>query len=177
MAAKARTVDTTGVNENAGNYASNMRVPEGEYVATITDVQDKESKSGDPFWVYRLSLVARPRATYDFWVPLEGGSKKMWKLFRLFKVAGSPLRAGRSKVDPNKVLGKTIGVFLSDSEYNGKEQSEVGEIFEADKVVSAVTPIIDTDDAPVIEDDATPIIEADDDDDDDLSEIDLDDLA
>lgn len=145
MAAKPRTVDTTEVKDSSGFNPA--RLPEGSYRAKISDVADHKSKAGAEMWVYTIS-VPGTRSVFAYYVPLEG--KAVWKLDRLFSAAGKPLPRKRNTVDPNSILGREIGIELEDSEYNGKEQSQITAVFSASQVpANTVTTSV----AEVVEDD------------------------
>src|SRR5699024_9119794 len=50
------------------------------------------------------------------------------------------------KVDPNKVVGKTIAVTLEDDEYEGKEKSTIAAIFSANELQPVKVEAEDEDD-------------------------------
>lgn len=144
MAAKPRTVDTTEVKDSSG--FNPIRLAEGNYRAKISDVADHKSKAGAEMWVYTIS-VPGTRAVYAYYVQLEG--KTVWKLDRLFASAGKPLPRKRNTVDPNSIVGREIGIELEDSEYNGKEQSQITAVFAASQVSNqpeVTTPVLEADD-------------------------------
>ncbi|AWY05225.1 hypothetical protein SEA_MARGARET_45 [Gordonia phage Margaret] len=169
-------VDFTNVSEGSG--LRTRRLPAGEYLAVIKDVEYAESKkSQQPQWVFKISPVNHPGAIYPYYVGLT--AEQAWKLRAVLTAIGVNVPKKAISVDAKKLVGKKLGVILEDDEYEGKEKS----------VIDAVIPVTEVDEAPVKkqaddepddEEDADraaagdPEEPADEDDDDD--DLDLDDL-
>lgn len=127
--AKAVSIDFTNVKEG-GNF-SKKHMPEGDYLGKVTKVQDAKSKEGgDHMWLFTLQLKNTPSATYPYYCK-TGAANQFWKIRNLLVAAGLNVPKKKLKVDPSKVVGKMVAVSLQDTEYDGKEQSEVQAVFSA----------------------------------------------
>lgn len=133
MGATAKTLDFTGVKEG-GDFRPRRR-PEGDYYAHIVKVEDHESKSGNDTWLFTVKIDGDSRAAYPYYVGTD--DNQLWKVRSMFVGAGVQVPSKRVKADPNKLVGKAIGVALEDDEYEGRIKS----------TIAAVFPIDDLDDA------------------------------
>jgi hypothetical protein len=152
MAATASegVLDFTKVKE--GSTFNKKRQKEGDYEAKITAVADAPAKSdGVMQWMFTIQAGA---GTYPYYC--KHAENQLWKIRNLLIAAGMNVPKKRMKVDPNKLVGKTIGVTLEDDEYDGKPQSNIAATFPASE--------LSNDDIPDEDDNLDP---ADDDDDDD----------
>jgi hypothetical protein len=123
MVATKRTVDMTNVKD--GGKFNKKRFPEGDYAAKITKVEDAVSKEKkEPMWLYTIEVRHDGQlGTYPFYCQMA--ENVLWKLRQLFGAAGIIIPKKRISIDPNKIVGRSIGVTLQDTEYNGKINSEV----------------------------------------------------
>jgi len=165
--AKAAQLDFTNVKE--GGVFNKKRYPEGDYKGVILKVADANKKDDKKvkMWLFTIKVKS---GTYPYYCTYTA-ENQLWKIRNLFVAAGMNVPKKRMSVDPNKVVGKAIGVTLEDDEYDGKEQS----------VVSATFPLSelegDADDDESDDDDSDDDEEEDeeDSDDDDTEEEDSDD--
>lgn len=139
MATK-KNVDFSNVKDGGG--FNKHRVPEGDYLARVVKVEDAESKSDQVFqYLFTVKLEKFSGYGYPYYCKLS--ENQLWKLRNLAIAAGLNVPKKRVAFDPNKVIGKLIGVTMEDDEYEGKEQS----------VVQAVFPAAELMDGTVVEDD------------------------
>jgi hypothetical protein len=132
--AKAATLDFTNVKE--GSQFTKKHKPEGDYLARVTKVDDAEAKSDNvSMWVFTIELDADKRATYGYYCKLT--ENQLWKVRNLFQAAGLPIPKKRTKVDPNRVVGRPIAVTLEDEEYNDKVQSNIAAVFPPSELTDA----------------------------------------
>ena len=117
----ARTLDFTNVKESSGINPKHKE--EGEYLAKITEVRDDPAKDGEAMWTWIIKPTDDASAAYPYYVKLV--DNQLWKLRNLFIAAGIPLPKKAVKIDPNKVVGKIIGIVLEDDEYEGKMKSVI----------------------------------------------------
>lgn len=117
----ARTLDFTNVKESSGINPKHKE--EGEYLAKVTEVRDDPAKDGEAMWTWIIKPVDDASAAYPYYVKLV--DNQLWKLRNLFIAAGLPLPKKAVKIDPNKVVGRTIGIVLEDDEYEGKMKSVI----------------------------------------------------
>lgn len=169
--ASARAIDFTNVKEGSG--FNKKRMPAGDYVAKITRVEDSPSKKdNEPQWLFSITLEDHKSVTYPYYCKLV--ENQLWKLRNLIQACGIAVPRKKIKLDPERLVGKLIGVTLEDDEYDGKAQSVIAAIFEATDVVGNDMPAADDDDddddveeTPPPRKKAKPAPEPEDDDDDD----------
>lgn len=167
MAAKKTNLDFTNVKEG-GNF-SKKHMPVGDYLAKITKVEDampKEKSDKTPMWLFTVQLVQTPSATYPYYCKLQ--DNQLWKVRNLLVAAGINVPKKKVGVDPNKLVGKLVAVSLDDTEYNDKEQSEVGAIFSPKELDGDGAD--DVDDVDDDDEDEDTSVDTDDDDDEDEEE-------
>lgn len=125
MGAKAQVLDMTDVKDGGGAFNKKHRRP-GDYKAKITKVDDVRKKD-DPskkMWLFTIEVGT---GAYPYYCTFD--SKSLWKIKQLFAAAGVAVPKKKVKLDPNKVVGKYIGVTLDDDEYDGKVRSNVESVF------------------------------------------------
>lgn len=132
--AKATTVDFSGVKDRG---AFNPRkVPEGDYEAVITKVDDAPTKDDKPMYTFTIKLKKFSQNSYPYRCVIQ--ENQLWKLRNIAVAAGINVPKKRMKFDPNKLVGKLIGVTMEDDEYerDGKTQfkSEVAAVFAASEL-------------------------------------------
>ena len=116
-------LDFTNVKDG-GSFNKKHQTP-GDYRAKITKVVDAKSKKDDSkMWLFTIQVGT---GLYPFYCKIQ--ENQLWKIRNLFVAAGINVPKKRVAVDPNKVVGKEIGVTLEDEEYEGKMQSEIGAVF------------------------------------------------
>lgn len=130
MAATVRNVDLTGVGE--GGQFKPKRKPAGDYRAKIVKVDDHKKEGKLPGWVYTIQVDGDARATYPYYVNPE--AKQAWKIRAICAAAGIKVKLSKIKFDPNKLVGKSIGVALEDDEYEGRLKSVIDDIFPVSEV-------------------------------------------
>lgn len=129
MVAKPRMVDLTEVS--SGVRPNPIRIPAGDYTAKIIDVEDKDSKAGNPMWVFSLR-VKGSSGTYQLHALLTG--KSAFRTMEIFTACGHKLASKRQQLDPGKLIGKTVGVTMVNDTYEGKAQSKIDRVFSADLI-------------------------------------------
>lgn len=130
MGAKATVVDFSGVKERGA--FNPRRVAEGDYAAIVTKVEDATAKeSGNAMYVFTVKPMKYSQNTYPYRCVIT--ENQLWKLRNLATAAGLSVPKKRMKFDPNKIVGKRIGITLIDDEYekDGKTQlkSEIDAVF------------------------------------------------
>lgn len=157
MAATARAVDLTGVSE--GGSFKPRRKPEGDYRAKFVKADDHQPNNKDKAmgWVMTVQIDGDARSTYP--VYLNPAEKERWKIFQACRAAGFNIQPKRFKFDPNKLVGKAIGVFLEDDEYEGRLKSVIGEMFPVSEVGANADEDAPDDDEVVVDEDEEEIEE------------------
>lgn len=128
MGATVRTIDMSNVKEG-GNF-NKARIPSGDYAAKIIKVEDaitKEDKT--PQYLFTIQIVSHSATKLPYYCKLQ--ENQLWKLRNIFIAAGKTVPKKKVQVNPNQIVGKLIGVTIEDTEYEGKEQSEIAGVFPA----------------------------------------------
>lgn len=128
--ATAKIIDFSNVKER-GNF-NPKHIDSGDYAAVISKVEETESKAGDEMWVFTITLDDVPRATYPHYCVLS--DTQYWKIKALFEAAGVNVGKRKVKVDPNRLIGKSIGVGIEDDEYEGRLKSVIVDVFPPDEL-------------------------------------------
>lgn len=127
----AQVLDFTNVKER-GDF-NPKHIEPGDYTAKITKVTETEAKGdGERMWVFSIVLDEHPRATYPYYIKLV--ETQLWKLRLLFGAVGVNIGQRKVKIDPNKLVGKELGVAMDDDEYEGRLKSTIAEVFPAEDV-------------------------------------------
>lgn len=131
MAAKTHEIDFSGVKDR-GSF-NPKQVPEGDYAAKIVKVEDGESKGDGGFqYIFTIKLEKYSQYAYPYYCKLQ--ENQLWKIRNLLVAAGLTVPKKKLKVDPNKAVGKMIGVTMADDEYEGKMKSVIDAIFPASEL-------------------------------------------
>lgn len=150
--ATTKIVDFTNTKEG-GNF-NKARIPSGDYLAKVVKVEDSKSKKDDVFqYLFTIQLVKRASSKLPFYCKLEEG--QLWKLRNLAVACGLTVPKKKLNFNPNKCVGKLIGVTIDDAEYEGKLQSEVGAVFPASELDGGPEDSDVADDDDVADDEET----------------------
>lgn len=126
-----------------------VRQPEGLYEAEVVSYDLTKTKSDNTDML--LYVIKAGRGTYPYYVKLV--PNQLWKLRELLVSCGMSVPRKSVQLDPAKIVGKKLDVYLSPAEYQGKEKSEI-------EFTSKFNPIgrpevspseVDVEDAPVEE--------------------------
>jgi hypothetical protein len=126
---KTKTVDFSQVKDNF------EPLPEGIYNAEITGVEEKESSTGNPMYVWEIEVDNKDGGTAkvkDFMSLTEAA---LWRLKELVLATGIATKEdlkGSYDFDPNEVMEIPIKVQLEVSEYNGYRNNKVKHFLKSD---------------------------------------------
>lgn len=138
--ATAKAVDFSGVKDR-GNF-NPQHVEAGDYLAKVVKVEDAESKGDKDFmYLFTIKLSKYSQYSYPYYCKLT--ENQLWKLRNLLVAGGLNVPKSRTKVDPNRVIGKTIGVTMEDDEYEGKMKSVIAAVFPAAELSAEAGPAQD----------------------------------
>lgn len=133
-------IDFTNVKEV--DIWNKKRQPEGDYTARITKVADSPSKKDDVAqWVFTIVVG---NGNYPYYI--KHTENQYWKLRNLLIACGMNVPKKRVQVNPNKLVGRTIGVTLEDGEYDGKAQSNISTTLPVSELEDRDVPDEDDDD-------------------------------
>lgn len=120
-------------------------LPEGDYKAKIIKCETVKSKSDNTDML--LYTIEVQHGVYPFYCKLV--PTQLWKLRQLLEAAGTKVPARAVSLDPQRIVGKIIGVSMEDDDYNGKLKSVVADTFRYDPdTANAAEPDDDEDDIP-----------------------------
>jgi cell division septation protein DedD len=125
-------------------------IEEGDYVGKIVHIVDSPTKEKDdgtgnkPQWIVGIVLDDVRGASYPYRCQLE--PDQLWKLRNVFEAVGMKVGQRRIKVDPQKAVGKKIGVTIIDNEYNGKVSSQIDQVFPASDLIAGDEDDVDPED-------------------------------
>lgn len=145
MPASKRKLDFRGVKDRSGFRIKHF--PEGDYRGKIVDVADHESDNGEG-WVYTIQVK---NAKFPYYV-MTYDKKQLWKVRNVFLAAGMKVPKKLLAVDPNKVVGKVVGVTLEDDEYEGRTRSVIADLIPVSDLVDAEDDDFDEDADEEVED-------------------------
>lgn len=162
MGASVKTVDMSTVKDR-GSF-NPKRVAEGDYAAVVTKVEDAEVKSGDNKgdfqYLFTIKLEKFSQFSYPYYCKLT--ESQLWKLRNLMIAGGVNVPKKRMKLDPNKVVGRKIGVTMEDDEYEGKPKSVLAAVFPVAELADGA--VMDAEDPDDFDEEATPVAAGADDD-------------
>jgi hypothetical protein len=98
-----------------------VRQPEGLYEAEVVSHELTKTKSDNTDML--LYVIKAGRGTYPYYVKLV--PNQLWKLRELLVSCGMDVPKKSIQLDPAKLVGKKLNVYLAPSEYQGKEKSEI----------------------------------------------------
>lgn len=154
MAEKAASavIDFSGVKDRNESGINKKRVTAGDYLARVVRVEDRPTKTDkSPQWMYVIALEKVRGTGYPYYCKLE--PNQLWKVRNLFLAGGITIPKKKVRLDPNKVIGKLIGVTMEDDEYDNKLQSVIAEIFPASELDDSASDDTDEDDTDEEEED------------------------
>ena len=144
---RAVTVDFTNVKDPS--QYNPKHIEPGEYLGKIKSVEQVEAKAdGSPMWVFGIALDDVPGAVYPYYVKLEfdGEKSQAWKLRMILTAAGFNVAKKAIKIDPNKVVGRPVGVEIEEDEYQGRIKGSVRRFLPVSEVAGPGATVTDEDD-------------------------------
>jgi hypothetical protein len=144
-AAKARTLDFSNVKDRGSINPTHK--PEGDYLAKVMSVDDiTMGAESRPAWLYVVKVGS---GSYPYRCGFN--DNELWKIRNLHVAAGLPVPKARQAIDPNKPVGRDVGVTLQDHTYEGKLTSEIAAVFPATELEADDGVELDEDEVPVDE--------------------------
>ena len=144
MARPARKTRVTKINfgdveGTPGQRRGGRRIPEGDYLAKITKVEPHKTEKGRSFhWQFQVTESASGNKKYKGTTFHYYTSLKPDALFNLrnliFASTGKNVTGKAVNFDPNKLVGKVIGIIVEDEEYKKKIQSRCVDVLPKDQL-------------------------------------------
>jgi hypothetical protein len=150
VVATTQVADFTNVRDDTDGFRP-RRVPDGDYRAKVTKVEDHTSKkTGNKQWVFTIVLEGRSRSSYPYYCGFA--EKELWKIRNLLIAGGLTVPKKKVRVNPNTLVNKTIGVAMEAEEFEGKWKSTIMATFPASDVESTPSSSSSDDDAEDVDD-------------------------
>jgi hypothetical protein len=115
------SVDFSGV-ESGGRS-----VPEDDYVATVTSIEEKESSEGNPYLAWKWKIAEGPYKGVTIYDNTSLKSTALWRLKTLLECLGVDVTDGKMSLDLKEYIGKTCGIKVTNETYQGKERPRITE--------------------------------------------------
>jgi hypothetical protein len=99
-----------------------VRVPPGWYKAKILEVKQGKSRNNNPKIDFKMAFTEGPYKGRNFVYTQTLIKSTLWSFRDMLEAMGLRVPAGKLKLDPLKLKGKTVGVFMEDGdEYEDKK--------------------------------------------------------
>lgn len=148
---KSYAMDFTNVRD--GGQFNPLALDPGQYPAKIVDANEHLAKSGNLQIVFTVKVDGHS-GTYPYYCAIaDDAENQFWKMRGIHEAAGIEIPKKRMKVNPDKLIGRPIGVELADDEYEGRIKSTIVALVPISEVGGEIV-VDDEDDDD--EDDAPP---------------------
>jgi len=150
MATKKIRIDFSKVEERSA--WSTKQMPEGMYAARIASVEQTKAQDGTDMLVYALQPTDSQyrNRLFPYYCKLQ--ANQLWKLRDLLVAGGMDVPRKAQQIDPEKVVGSPVAIYVGDDTYNGIVRSSVTGVY----LISAVEdsePTADEEEADDFDDD------------------------
>lgn len=135
-----------GITIDLSNYKerSSARVPEGEYLVNVEDIEVTQTRKGDPMLVVYLKIIGGDSDGLNLVDRLTLTEKAMFRAVGFLQGLGIKTPKKRIQVDPARIIGRKVRVEVSDGEpYNGQVRSEIRSYIRIAKAAAAEQSDID----------------------------------
>ena len=143
MAIKPIRIDFTNVKDAA--QFRPKHIEPGEYTGRVKAVEEKNNKDGEAMWVFTITLDDVPGATYPYYIKLDFTSEKSqaWKVRQIATACGMTIPKKALAVNPEKLVGKRLGVEIEEDEYQGRAKGVVARLIPVAEVAGNNEPVED----------------------------------
>ena len=122
-------VDFTGV-ESGGSRV----VPDGEYTAKITEIEEKQSSTDNPMLVFKFKITGPKAKGSLLWDNISLLDQALFKLRAILDCLKIEAPDSEMDVVHSDLIGEEIGVSIINEIYEGKKRPKVAEYIPADSV-------------------------------------------
>ena len=122
-------VDFTGV-ESGGSRV----VPDGEYTAKITEIEEKQSSTDNPMLVFKFKITGPKAKGSLLWDNISLLDQALFKLRAILECLKIEAPDSEMDVVHSDLIGEEIGVSIINEIYEGKKRPKVAEYIPADSV-------------------------------------------
>lgn len=114
-------IDLSNYRDRTGS-----RVPEGDYLVQVEDLEIGQTRKGDPMWTVYLKIIGGDQDGLNLVDRLTLSERAMFRVVGFLTGMGVKTPRKRIKVDTNRLVGRKVKVQVADGEpYNGTIRSEV----------------------------------------------------
>lgn len=149
--AKLIKVDFTKTEERSG--WNTRQIPEGLYKAKVAAVQETEAQDGTAMLVYAFVPEDSRFKSRRFPYYCKLQQNQLWKLRDLLVAAGETVPKRAVRIDPEKIVGKSVAIEVEYDSYNGNVRSSVNGVYGVDILVEDAVDSEPEDDEEYEEDD------------------------
>ena len=110
------------------NVQDNFAIPDGNYKAKCTDVEQSVSSSGNPMFVWTFEVTEGDHAGFTGKVFTAITPAAMWKVAETVIALGVGQSGSVVKFKRTDVIGKECGVLIEETEYNGQKRSQISKV-------------------------------------------------
>jgi hypothetical protein len=110
-------VDFTGVE-------AYVKCAEGEHVAVLKSIEEKESQGGNDMLAATFEVVAGPSSGARVFDNFPLTEKALWKLKMYLEAIGMKAD-GKVAIDTDKMVGKKLIISVSHEEYQGQTRARI----------------------------------------------------
>lgn len=115
--ARKKKFDFTGVE-------SYVRASEGEHIAVVKSIEEKESQNGSDMLVFKFEVTRGSSTGATVYENFPLVEKALWKLKSFLEVVGMKAD-GKMILDLDKLAGKTCIIAVKHEEYNGNTRAKI----------------------------------------------------
>lgn len=102
------------------------RVPEGNYLVQIEDIESDKSKAGNAMLVVSMRIIGGEQDGANLIDRLTLSDKAMFRVVAFLNGLGIKTPRKKIRIDPQRILGKKVRVDVADGEpFNGTVRSEI----------------------------------------------------
>ena len=131
---------------------TSARVPEGEYLVNVEDLEMGQTKKGDPMLTVYLKIVGGDQDGLNLVDRLTLSERAMFRVVGFLQGLGIKTPKKRIQVDPARIIGKKVRVEVADGEpYNGQVRSEIRSYIRVAKAAAPTAEEADIDDIEATE--------------------------
>lgn len=110
------------------NVQSGFVIPDGNYLAKCTDVEQSVSKGGNPMFIWTFVLEGGEYAGREFKSFTAITPAAMWKVAETVQALGVGQTGSVVKFKRTDVVGKQCGLAIEAQEYNGQDRSSITKV-------------------------------------------------
>lgn len=118
---KRFSVNFAGVESGGGRA-----VPDGQYVAELTDIDQKEGQdSGQPYLACQWKITSKKSEGAKVFDNISLQPQALWRFKTLLEVLGEDVPDGAMELDFSDLIGKEARIEVTNEKYEGKNRPRI----------------------------------------------------